>query len=176
MGYQIYQETSRPLGIPSQEYTPRNHTTNSKYHNIWRWIHVHRSDRQKRTIKNLHSRCNILWCSGFSVHSSVQYDSCGGWNTKKRWVTQKLLENWFELVISEAPFLCHSFVCDSRDQARKITFALAAVFQHYGKKIKEESKETGKVLKRLAIDLRSPEEQAENGMDDETDAWFVVVP
>lgn len=89
---------------------------------------------------------------------------------------KKLLENRFKFVISEAPFLCYSFVCDSRDQARKITFALAAVFQHYGKKIKEESKETGKVLKRLAIDLRSPEEQAENGMDDETDAWFIVFP
>lgn len=83
---------------------------------------------------------------------------------------EKLLENIVELGFSEAPFLCHSFVCDSRDQARKITFALAAVFQHYGKKVKEESKETGKVLKRLAIDLRSPEEQAENSMDDETDA------
>ncbi|XP_048523567.1 uncharacterized protein LOC125504909 [Dendroctonus ponderosae] len=45
---------------------------------------------------------------------------------------------------SDSPFLCHSFVCDSREQARRITYA-------------------------LAIDLRTPEEQAANS-DGETDA------
>ncbi|XP_066262396.1 uncharacterized protein [Euwallacea similis] len=71
---------------------------------------------------------------------------------------------------SESPFICHSFVCDSKDQARRITCALATVFQHYGKKIKQQTEETGIPLKRLAIDLRTPEEQADNDMEGETDA------
>ncbi|CAG9766478.1 unnamed protein product [Ceutorhynchus assimilis] len=74
-----------------------------------------------------------------------------------------------ESLKSATPFICHSFVCDSRDQARRITYALAATFQDYGRKVKQEAKETGKPLKRLAIDLRTPEEQAEDS-DGETDA------
>ncbi|XP_050295656.1 uncharacterized protein LOC126735635 isoform X2 [Anthonomus grandis grandis] len=68
------------------------------------------------------------------------------------------------------PFMCHSFVCDSRDQARRLTYALAAVFQDYGRKIKEEAKATGMPIKRLTIDLRTPEEQAEGLDEKETDA------
>ncbi|KAJ8965530.1 hypothetical protein NQ317_007640 [Molorchus minor] len=67
------------------------------------------------------------------------------------------------------PFICHSFVCDSRDQARKITYALAAAFQDYGRRVKEENKDSDKPIKRFAIDLRTPEEQAE-ASDGETDA------
>ncbi|XP_018570669.1 uncharacterized protein LOC108910532 [Anoplophora glabripennis] len=66
------------------------------------------------------------------------------------------------------PFVCHSFVCESRDQARKITYALAAAFQDYSRRVKEENKDMTKV-KRFAIDLRTPEEQAE-ASDGETDA------
>ncbi|XP_066155630.1 uncharacterized protein [Euwallacea fornicatus] len=71
---------------------------------------------------------------------------------------------------SESPFICHSFLCDSKVQARRITFALATVFQHYGKKVKQQTEISGIPLKRLAIDLRTPEEQAENEMESETDA------
>ncbi|KAL1513493.1 hypothetical protein ABEB36_002897 [Hypothenemus hampei] len=74
-----------------------------------------------------------------------------------------------ESLKSDIPFICHSFVCDSKEQARKLTYALAAVFKDYGRKVKEEAKATGKPLKRLAIDLRTPEEQAEQS-DSETDA------
>ncbi|KAJ8923977.1 hypothetical protein NQ315_006753 [Exocentrus adspersus] len=66
------------------------------------------------------------------------------------------------------PFVCHSFVCESRDQARKITYALAAAFQDYSKRVREENKDLSKV-KRFAIDLRSPEEQAE-ASEEETEA------
>lgn len=76
-------------------------------------------------------------------------------------VTDESLENGI-------PFVCHSFVCDSRDQARKITYALAAAFQDYSRRVKEENKDMTKV-KRFAIDLRTPEEQAE-ASDGETDA------
>lgn len=76
-------------------------------------------------------------------------------------VTDESLENGI-------PFVCHSFVCESRDQARKITYALAAAFQDYSRRVKEENKDMTKV-KRFAIDLRTPEEQAE-ASDGETDA------
>lgn len=67
------------------------------------------------------------------------------------------------------PFVCHSFVCESRDQARKITYALAAAFQDYGKRIKEEGSDKERPIKKFAIDLRTPEEQAEDS-DGETEA------
>lgn len=76
-------------------------------------------------------------------------------------VTDESLENGI-------PFVCHSFVCESRDQARKITYALAAAFQDYSRRVKEENKDLTKI-KRFAIDLRTPEEQAE-ASDGETDA------
>ncbi|GBP16466.1 PTB domain-containing engulfment adapter protein 1 [Eumeta japonica] len=35
------------------------------------------------------------------------------------------------------PFEVHAFVCDSRAMARKLTYALAAAFQDYSRKVKE---------------------------------------
>ncbi|XP_057671866.1 low density lipoprotein receptor adapter protein 1-A [Diorhabda carinulata] len=64
------------------------------------------------------------------------------------------------------PFECHSFLCDSRNEARKITYALAAVFQDYGRKIKQKNGE--RPIKKFAIDLRTPEQQAE-GVEEESD-------
>ncbi|KAK4885732.1 hypothetical protein RN001_002003 [Aquatica leii] len=69
-----------------------------------------------------------------------------------------------------APFHCHAFVCESRNQARQITYALAAAFQEYGRKVKDENKNNPDgIKKKFAIDLRSPEE-LEGALDDETEA------
>ncbi|CAH2008671.1 unnamed protein product [Acanthoscelides obtectus] len=65
------------------------------------------------------------------------------------------------------PFECHSFVCESKDQARRITYALAACFQDYGKRVKADGKE--RAVRKFAIDLRTPEEQAA-ASDGETEA------
>ncbi|KAF7279578.1 uncharacterized protein LOC143195422 [Rhynchophorus ferrugineus] len=73
-----------------------------------------------------------------------------------------------ESLKSATPFVCHSFVCDSRDQARQITYALAATFQNYGRKVQKHISDSGKPMKRLAIDLRTPEELAEDN-DGETE-------
>ncbi|KAK8407402.1 hypothetical protein O3P69_002140 [Scylla paramamosain] len=54
------------------------------------------------------------------------------------------------------PFQCHAFVCDSRQNARKLTFALAQAFQQFSKEVK--SNKANKKPKKFAIDLRSPEE------------------
>ncbi|XP_023015471.1 uncharacterized protein isoform X2 [Leptinotarsa decemlineata] len=67
------------------------------------------------------------------------------------------------------PFVCHSFLCESRDQAKKITYALAAAFQDYGRRVKSEKGPGERYVKKFAIDLRTPEEQAE-ASDGETDA------
>lgn len=68
------------------------------------------------------------------------------------------------------PFICHAFVCESRNQARQVTYALAAAFQDYGKRVKEEqASESATVKKKFAIDLRSPEELEET-LGDETEA------
>ncbi|CAH1116748.1 unnamed protein product [Phaedon cochleariae] len=67
------------------------------------------------------------------------------------------------------PFECHSFVCESRDQARRITYALAAAFQDYGRRVKAESGSSERPIRKFAIDLRTPEEQAD-ASDGETDA------
>ncbi|PSN46813.1 hypothetical protein C0J52_11192 [Blattella germanica] len=63
------------------------------------------------------------------------------------------------------PFECHAFVCESRNSARKLTYALAAAFHEYSKLVKAASSDDsgGKdsfkaIKKRFAIDLRSPEE------------------
>ncbi|XP_023333854.1 uncharacterized protein LOC111705509 [Eurytemora carolleeae] len=53
------------------------------------------------------------------------------------------------------PFECHAFVCESRQSARKLTFALASAFQVFSKSIKSSQKRRGNSF---AIDLRSPEE------------------
>lgn len=68
------------------------------------------------------------------------------------------------------PFTCHGFVCDSRNQTRKVTYALAAAFQDYGRRVKEENASNPDVpKKRFAIDLRTPEEQQQES-DGETEA------
>jgi hypothetical protein len=62
------------------------------------------------------------------------------------------------------PFECHAFVCESRNSARKLTYALASAFREYSKLVKARSDgEDGKdglaaAKKKFAIDLRSPEE------------------
>lgn len=66
------------------------------------------------------------------------------------------------------PFNCHAFVCDSRAQARRLTYALAAAFQEYGNKVKGGS-ELSYVKKKFAIDLRTPEELG-RASDEETEA------
>ncbi|XP_076055737.1 uncharacterized protein LOC143033939 isoform X2 [Oratosquilla oratoria] len=53
------------------------------------------------------------------------------------------------------PFQCHAFVCDSRLNARMLTFALAQAFQLFSREVKNNK---AKKPKRFAIDLRSPEE------------------
>ncbi|TMW51509.1 hypothetical protein DOY81_003414 [Sarcophaga bullata] len=71
------------------------------------------------------------------------------------------------------PFEVHAFVCDSRAMARKLTYALAAAFQEYSRRVKEHgdlyenSDKITPTRQKFAIDLRSPEELAE---DDETEA------
>ncbi|KAF2368905.1 PTB/PI domain [Trinorchestia longiramus] len=58
-------------------------------------------------------------------------------------------------ITTKHPFHCHAFVCDSRHNARHLTFALAQAFQQFSKQIKEKSVKP----KKFAIDLRSPEEK-----------------
>lgn len=79
----------------------------------------------------------------------------------------------------ENPFEVHAFVCDSRAMARKLTFALAASFQDYSKRVKEaEEQGTGTVgdvkgrplRKKFAIDLRTPEEIQQDITEQETEA------
>lgn len=53
------------------------------------------------------------------------------------------------------PFECLAFVCDSRQTARRLTFALANAFQVFSKTIKSTQK---KKPTKFAIDLRTPEE------------------
>lgn len=78
---------------------------------------------------------------------------------------------------NENPFEVHAFVCDSRAMARRLTYALAASFQEYSRKVKETEEHnnnnnhelTESPLKRkFAIDLRSPEELHQ---EHETEAW-----
>ncbi|XP_014472226.1 PREDICTED: uncharacterized protein LOC106743161 isoform X2 [Dinoponera quadriceps] len=61
-----------------------------------------------------------------------------------------------------APFECHGFVCESKYHARQLTHALATAFEIYSRIVRAQGKlaEVGgnTVKKRLAIDLRSPEE------------------
>lgn len=76
----------------------------------------------------------------------------------------------------ENPFEVHAFVCDSRAMARRLTFALAASFQDYSKRVKEAEEQnmgdsSGKILrKKFAIDLRTPEEIQQDITEQETEA------
>lgn len=62
--------------------------------------------------------------------------------------------------------------------ARRLTFALAASFQDYSKRVKEAeennvSDPNNKPLrKKFAIDLRTPEEMQQDITEQETEAWF----
>lgn len=67
-------------------------------------------------------------------------------------------------VRTDQPFEVHAFVCDSRAQARRLTYALAASFQEYSRRVKE-AEETNNnnipdpsMKRKFAIDLRTPEE------------------
>jgi len=53
------------------------------------------------------------------------------------------------------PFACHAFVCDCRNTARQLTFALAQAFQRFSSKVSGKASKP----KKFAIDLRSPEDQ-----------------
>ena len=64
------------------------------------------------------------------------------------------------------PFECYAYVCDSRQSARKLTIALASAFQEFSKTVKSQKMKQ----KRIAIDLRSPEEMAAELEDLETEA------
>lgn len=70
----------------------------------------------------------------------------------------------------EHPFDVHAFVCDSRAMARRLTYALAASFQDYSRRVKEAEEninnnnndpvaaDSSPMKKKFAIDLRTPEE------------------
>ncbi|CAH0387547.1 unnamed protein product [Bemisia tabaci] len=53
------------------------------------------------------------------------------------------------------PFVCHAFVCESRQVARKLTYTLATAFQLYSRRIRVGA---GGSVTKFAIDLRSPQE------------------
>lgn len=65
-----------------------------------------------------------------------------------------------------SPFECYAYVCDCRQNARRLTIALASAFQEFSKTVKNQKV----ILKRYAIDLRTPEEMAEELQDQETEA------
>lgn len=65
------------------------------------------------------------------------------------------------------PFECYAYVCDSRQNARILTIALATAFQEFSKTIRHQKLKP----KRIAIDLRTPEEMALEIEDLETEAW-----
>lgn len=69
------------------------------------------------------------------------------------------------------------FFVPSRALARKLTYALAASFQEYSKRVKEEEQlaaDSGQPIersrKKFAIDLRSPEEIKQELDEQETEA------
>lgn len=65
---------------------------------------------------------------------------------------------------NENPFEVHAFVCDNRAMARRLTYALAASFQEYSRRIKEAEDSNNNITadspmkRKFAIDLRTPEE------------------
>ncbi|EFX71414.1 hypothetical protein DAPPUDRAFT_129710 [Daphnia pulex] len=67
---------------------------------------------------------------------------------------------------STAPFECYAYVCDSRQSARTLTIALATAFQEFSKTVKNQKTKH----KRIAIDLRTPEQMAAEYEDQETEA------
>lgn len=90
---------------------------------------------------------------------------------------------------TQNPFEVEAFVCDSRIMARKLTFALAAAFQDYSRRLQEADannndatvpnknggsgggeRKTSVTKKKFAIDLRSPDEIESELQEQETDA------
>ncbi|EDV39643.1 uncharacterized protein Dana_GF24376, isoform D [Drosophila ananassae] len=81
---------------------------------------------------------------------------------------------------SPHPFEVHAFVCDSRAMARKLTFALAAAFQDYSRRVKEAADAEAEgttpsdtitpTRQKFAIDLRTPEEIQAGELEQETEA------
>lgn len=67
---------------------------------------------------------------------------------------------------SGAPFECYAYVCDSRQSARTLTIALATAFQEFSKTVKNQKTKH----KRIAIDLRTPEQMSAEYEDQETEA------
>jgi len=75
-----------------------------------------------------------------------------------------------EQIRNENPFEVHAFVCDSRVMARRLTYALAASFQEYSRRVKEAEESNinnnnnnnntidSPLKRKFAIDLRTPEE------------------
>lgn len=77
---------------------------------------------------------------------------------------------------NDNPFEVHAFVCDSRAMARRLTYALAASFQEYSKRVKDAEDNNNNNIdqitplrKKFAIDLRTPEELQQQE-DQETEA------
>ena len=76
---------------------------------------------------------------------------------------------------------CYSYFVH-RAMARKLTFALAASFQDYSKRVKEAEEKNGgsgcdtekSLRKKFAIDLRTPEEMQQDITEQETEAWLKV--
>lgn len=88
---------------------------------------------------------------------------------------------------TQNPFEVEAFVCDSRIMARKLTFALAASFQDYSRRLQEADANNNEgsipnknvsgggekkslVKTKFAIDLRSAEEIESELQEQETDA------
>lgn len=76
-------------------------------------------------------------------------------------------------------FFSHKFLyIRCRALARKLTYALAASFQEYSKRVKEieqhelnkDNTQTATGKKKFAIDLRTPEEMQQTIEDQETEA------
>lgn len=88
---------------------------------------------------------------------------------------------------TQNPFEVEAFVCDSRIMARKLTFALAASFQDYSRRLQEADannndgavgnknvaggdRKSSISKKKFAIDLRSADEIESELQEQETDA------
>lgn len=63
------------------------------------------------------------------------------------------------------PFECYGYVCESRLNARRLTFALAKAFQEFSKTTKSKEKRG-----QFAIDLRTPEQMEIDLQEEETEA------
>lgn len=127
--------------------------------------------------------CNLkVSTSGVNVDIIAPKASINNWNypidTISYGVQDLVYTRIFAMIVvkdsnSPHPFEVHAFVCDNRATARKLTFALAAAFQDYSRRVKENGEgHTDNITptrQKFAIDLRSPEELQDN-LDEETEA------